>query len=91
MTFFAAVPLAILNKENTHENTHVPQLQLQLGAEARSETTGCYWTRALRELNISSEPTQTWRSQARPQSVRMIRSFPCSRIISNHSQGRPRH
>lgn len=42
MTFFAAVPLAILNKENTHENTHVPQPQLQLGAEARSETTGCY-------------------------------------------------
>ena len=42
MTFFAPVPLAILNKENTHENTHGLQPQLQLGAEAHSETTGCY-------------------------------------------------
>ena len=41
MTLFPPTPLAILNEENTLENTHHLQSQLPLGAEAPSEIAGC--------------------------------------------------
>lgn len=81
-------PFGYFTHRKYHENIHSLQPQLLVGAEPHSKITGCYWiTRTrLERLSISSEAVQTWRSQARPESVRRTRPFPCSRIISNRSQ-----